>query len=223
MTVERLNDNQIRVIVSEQDLSERNLKLTELAYRADEWRALYNDVMVQVKKTCGFEEDEKHPLIIEATPTAETELTIIISKMNLIENLEASFNLLPYMKPEIKLKAMFHAALSQAIDDMSKSAGQTVEESTVAIFVFKTLDDVISASCRLNGYDGCNSLYKLKEEYYLVVHPNEQRNAVTLQSVEGMLSDYARKFVSSPISETYIIEHGELILEQPIQKFMLYM
>jgi len=223
MTVERLNDNQIKVIVSEQDLTERNLKITELAYRADEWQALYSDVMAAAREIGGFSDDGKQPLIIEATPTSEAELTIIISKMNFMENFEASFNLLPFMKPEVKLKALFHAALSQSINDMSNDAAQTPTESAVSIFVFKTLDSVIDAAHRLEGYDGENSLYKLKNEYYLILHSDEKRGAVALSAVEGMLSDYAKKFASTPVSETYVMEHGELISERAVQKFLTYM
>ncbi|MFR6563737.1 MAG: adaptor protein MecA [Eubacterium ventriosum] len=45
MKIEKINDNQIRCTLSKEDLADRNIKLSELAYGTGKTRELFQDMM----------------------------------------------------------------------------------------------------------------------------------------------------------------------------------
>ena len=67
MKIEKLNDNQIRCILTKDDLASRQIKLSELAYGSEKTRELFQDMMEQAAIDVGFEADNI-PLMIEAIP-----------------------------------------------------------------------------------------------------------------------------------------------------------
>ncbi len=63
MKIEKVNDNQIRCILSKEDLDDRQLKISEIAYGSDKAKLLLKDVMQQASYEYGFEADNI-PLMI---------------------------------------------------------------------------------------------------------------------------------------------------------------
>ena len=56
MKIEKISDTQIRCTLSRQDLADRDLKISELAYGSDKAKDLFRELMVQASYECGFEE-----------------------------------------------------------------------------------------------------------------------------------------------------------------------
>ena len=79
MRIERINDNQIRCILSKHDLSERQLKISELAYGSDRAKELFRDMMEQANLDFGFDADDI-PLMIEAIPTSKESIILVDRK-----------------------------------------------------------------------------------------------------------------------------------------------
>lgn len=48
MKIERLNENQIRCTLSKEDLVNREIKLSELAYGSDKAKRLFRDMMIRL-------------------------------------------------------------------------------------------------------------------------------------------------------------------------------
>ena len=69
MKIEKISENQIRCTLSHQDLIERELKISELAYGSEKTRTLFKDMMQQASYEFGFEADNI-PLMIEAIPVS---------------------------------------------------------------------------------------------------------------------------------------------------------
>ena len=69
MKIEKINDNQIRCTLTRDDLAQRQLKLSELAYGSEKAKSLFREMMQQAASEFGFESDNL-PLMIEAIPTA---------------------------------------------------------------------------------------------------------------------------------------------------------
>ncbi len=84
MRIERLNDNQIRCTLYKNDLMERELRLSELAYGSDKANALFRDMIEQACEECNFEADDS-PLMIEAVPVSSECLVLLITKCDLDE------------------------------------------------------------------------------------------------------------------------------------------
>ncbi len=48
MRIEKINDNQIRCTLNKKDLSDRELRISELAYGTDKAKALFRDMVPHV-------------------------------------------------------------------------------------------------------------------------------------------------------------------------------
>ena len=190
MKIERLNENQIRCTLTREDLAERKLKLSELAYGTEKAKSLFREMMQQAAYECGFEANDI-PLMIEAIPMSADSIILIITKVEDPEELDTRFakfsqgnsaddnsdllNALSSVKPEgaddilnlfQKIREAHKTLSSKAENsDTDKSAESESEDDLYVelkkIYGFHRLDDVIHAAHILQGsYNGVNSLYK---------------------------------------------------------------
>ncbi len=91
MKIEKVNDHQIRCTLTQSDLADRELKITELAYGSEKARSLFHDMMKQASTECGFEAEDI-PLMIEAIPMAPDSIVLIITKVEDPEELDTRFS-----------------------------------------------------------------------------------------------------------------------------------
>ena len=91
MKIEKISDNQIRCCLTKEDLAERQIQLSELAYGSEKARALFRDMMIQANKEYGFTNDANIPLMIEAIPQRENALVVMITKVEDPEELDTRF------------------------------------------------------------------------------------------------------------------------------------
>lgn len=91
MKIEKISDNQIRCTLTSEDLSERQLKLSEIAYGSEKARLLLKDMIQMAAKEYGFEGDDV-PLVVEAIPTSSSSLVMIITKVENPEELDGRFS-----------------------------------------------------------------------------------------------------------------------------------
>jgi adapter protein MecA 1/2 len=91
MKIERINDNQIRATLTGQDLAERHLQLSELAYGSDKAKLLFRDLMQQASYELGFEADDI-PLMIEAIPLSGGSIILNVTKVEYPEELDSRFS-----------------------------------------------------------------------------------------------------------------------------------
>ncbi len=91
MRIEKINDKQIRCTLNQKDLSERDLRVSELAYGTDKAKALFRDMMQQASYEFGFEADDI-PLMIEAIPMYPDALILVITKVDDPDELDTRFS-----------------------------------------------------------------------------------------------------------------------------------
>ena len=91
MRIEKVNDNQIRCTLTQKDLSNRHLKLSELAYGTEKAKMLFQDMMQQANYELGFEAEDI-PLMIEAIPLSPEAIILIITKVEYPEELDTRFS-----------------------------------------------------------------------------------------------------------------------------------
>lgn len=91
MKIEKVNDNQIRCTLTSQDLANRHLKLSELAYGTEKAKQLFHDMMQQANYEFGFEAEDI-PLMIEAIPISHESIILIITKVEYPEELDTRFS-----------------------------------------------------------------------------------------------------------------------------------
>ena len=91
MKIEKINENQIRCTLTKNDLADRELKISELAYGSDKAKLLFKDMMEQASYECGFEADDI-PLMIEAVPISAECIVLTITKVEDPEELDTRFS-----------------------------------------------------------------------------------------------------------------------------------
>ena len=91
MKIEKVNEQQIRCTLTREDLANRELKISELAYGTEKAKTLFRDMMRQAAYECGFEAEDI-PLMIEAIPLNSECIVLIITKVEDPEELDTRFS-----------------------------------------------------------------------------------------------------------------------------------
>lgn len=91
MKLEKLSDTQIRCTLSKEDLTQRQLHLSELAYGSEKAKELFRDMMQQASVELGFEADNI-PLMIEAIPISSDCLVLVVTKVEDPDELDTRFS-----------------------------------------------------------------------------------------------------------------------------------
>lgn len=91
MKIEKISENQIRCTLSKQDLTDRELRISELAYGTEKAKELFRDMMQQASCQFGFEAEDI-PLMIEAIPVSPECLVLVITKVDDPDELDTRFS-----------------------------------------------------------------------------------------------------------------------------------
>lgn len=238
MKFEKLNDNQIRCTLNQKDLSDRKLKLSELAYGSEKANALFHDMIAKASDECNFE-TENMPLMIEAIPVSPECLVLLITKVTDIDELDTRFSSFTqpsegseidypeddFMPTADDVLNAYNRLMQDAWDaDNPKTAQKDSkvfpdEKKPICpmsmIYSFDSLEEVITLARMISKkYYGENTLYKDSAEgkYYLVLkmseHAPEDYNRIC-----NIISDYG-KFVMPEIGcLEYYEEHYDIIVK----------
>lgn len=91
MKIEKISEKQIRCTLNKDDLADRHLRISELAYGSDKAKALFRDMMQQASSEFGFDA-ENIPLMIEAIPVSPDCLILVITKVEDPDELDTRFS-----------------------------------------------------------------------------------------------------------------------------------
>lgn len=120
MKIEKVNDHQIRCTLTREDLADRELKISELAYGTEKAKNLFRDMMQQASFEFGFEAEDI-PLMIEAIPLNSECIVLIITKVEDPEELDTRFS---------KFAPSVHDTdenLDEMIDNLSEGADDVLD------------------------------------------------------------------------------------------------
>ncbi len=120
MKIEKVNDHQIRCTLTREDLADRELKISELAYGTEKAKNLFRDMMQQASFEFGFEAEDI-PLMIEAIPLNSECIVLIITKVEDPEELDTRFS---------KFAPSVHDSegdLDEVIDSLSEGADDVLD------------------------------------------------------------------------------------------------
>ena len=209
MKIERVNENQIRCTLTRDDLIERQIKISELAYGSEKARGLFRDMIEQANYEFGFEADDI-PLMIEAIPLSGENIILQITKVEYPEELDTRFSKFS----EASEDEDEITAESSILPELQNDKADDITNLT-KLFEFKKLESIERLAQVLGEfYEGENDLYKdeMKTSFYLLVkksnHSPEEFNKVC-----NVISEYAvhRKYTSA--REAYLKEHGKVLIK----------
>lgn len=238
MKIEKINDNQIRCILTREDLEQRQIRLSELAYGSDKARSLFQDMMRQAAFQFGFQA-ENMPIMIEAIPLSSDSIVLVVTKVENPEELDARFSsfgpsiqnslgqageggspLSPFEQLLNSLKKDLSAGLSAGASAPEKK-GQSQDMAqlrrylfTHRLFSFSSLRDLVQAAS-LTGplYKGTSALYQNPSDrkYYLFLTMPDMDTVKSMQHVLAVISEYGHSEPISYAREQHLKEHCAVI------------
>lgn len=213
LKIEKISDTQVKFILTHEDLAERNINLSELAYGSDKTHQLFQEMMRQAMAECAFH-TENTPLMVEAMPVGTDSIMIIVTKITDVSEIEQKLSVMPLARTTARFKRK----------ELIEPVADTPNEDSISIFSFDSLDETAQVSIRLRGcFNGVSRLYKCNGRYFLMLQneTEDDRNTVDL---EAILHEYGQKHISNRISCQYLAERGEsLIQEDAVEKLALYL
>ena len=231
MKIEKINDNQIRCTLTRDDLAQRQLKLSELAYGSEKAKSLFREMMQQAASEFGFESDNL-PLMIEAIPTAGDSIVLNITKVDDPDELDTRFSrftptpsdeaadkhksVLEHLKKLDGAEDFLDIPVQEQAPASEAKEAAPAEPSIppVRLFSFSRLDSVIHASHFLaEMYDGPNTLYKDEaENMYILTLAQGEHPSSDFNRICNMLSEYGSPEQGGGISLAFLEEHCDMIL-----------
>lgn len=238
MRIEKINDNQIRCTLTRDDLANRQIKLSELAYGTEKAKELFRDMMQQASLEFGFEADNI-PLMIEAIPLPNECIVLIITKVEDPEELDTRFakfapggDVVPEEPGDLSgilpegadnVLDIFRKLIDKKLQEVNADTKEQKAEQAVSLaseidltrmYSFPDLDTIIDAAHVLQGfYQGQNSLYRLKKDgdYCLILHKSSH-SPEDFNKISNILSEYGSNERYSTAGEAYLAEHEELLI-----------
>ena len=159
MKIEKINDNQIRCTLTRDDLAQRQLKLSELAYGSEKAKSLFREMMQQ-------DPDELDTRFSRFTPTPADEAAdkhkSVLEHLKKLDGAEDFLDILRQMKEAVSQLPENPEALADTPVQEQAPASEAKEAAPaepsvppVRLFSFSRLDSVIHASHFLaEMYDG---------------------------------------------------------------------
>lgn len=204
MKIEKISDTQVKFILSEEDLADKDLKLEDLTTTSDKTKELFQEILAKALDECGFEIDDA-PLMVEALPVSLNSIMIIVTKLSdeTDSDLSAKTSSIP---PIISKDLHRYKKNSIKIHTLEKS-----EDSSMSIYSFVSLDNVIDVCARLSDMLlTSSSVYKLNKRYYLVLQSENEPEVKHLCA----LNEYGQRETANILVKYRLMEHGETIISQ---------
>ena len=223
MRIEKVNDHQIRCTLTKEDLANRELKLSELAYGTDKAKNLFRDMMQQAAYEFGFEAEDI-PLMIEAIPLNSDCIVLIVTKVDDPEELDTRFS---RFAPSVHDEE--HDEYDDDFDDEDDEEAE--EESsyyeapapkpatsernsapTAKGFLFPSMQVLNKAARILTESLVCqNSVYKEGSQYLLIVEPGDLSRGAYAK-ICNTLSEYSTLYLLPAGNSSYYKEHHNPIM-----------
>ena len=240
MKIEKISDTQIRCTLSRQDLADRDLKISELAYGSDKAKDLFRELMVQASYECGFEADDI-PLMIEAIPVSGDCLVLVVTKVEDPDELDTRFSNFSSFRDTanedsssvsssvadeiLECFGQLGALLGKGRDTAEKSTDTTedlpqeeaspVSSNLTKVYSFPSLSAVTTLAQLISPYYfGESILYKdeVSSNYYLVLHMSDH-TPEEFNRICNVISEYGTPVSTGYASLSYFAEHFKPIVK----------
>ena len=234
MKIERINENSIALILNNEELKNRNLKMSDLSYGSDKAKDLLVEMMNLAKIEVGFTPDA--PLAVEAVPLKDGDIKLIVTKVFNPDELDSRYSRFTPMKNEkVPLSIMqmlestidkFEEALKQGntrgINEVNNVEKLEIRKDTdqIAIFEFDEIDKASDACRNVNSYDYVSVLYKdeKNKKFYLVLSISGNVSKVTIEDFNkacNTLAEYGTRIRGKVgMNQAYYEEHYKIIIKE---------
>ena len=232
MKIEKIDENSIALILNNEELRNRNLKMSDLSYGSEKAKDLLIEMMNLAKMEVGFTPDA--PLAVEAVPLKDIKL--IVTKVFNPDELDARYSRFTPMKND-KLPFTIMQMLESTIDKFEEALKQgntkginevnnvekleiRKETDQIAIFEFDEIDKASDACRNVNSFNYVSVFYKdeKNKKFYLVlsISGNVPRETIDdFNKVCNSLAEYGTRIRGKVgMNQAYYEEHYKIIIKE---------
>ena len=194
MKVEFINENNIKITLTFEELEKRDISLKDITNNSSLARDLFTDLIEETDLDSEFFVDDSQ-LLIEACSDNNNLFIVTITKINDFPELKK------YTKRENKSNTKTNKITRYKVDSN--------------VFSFNSIDDILdlcTIAKKENLYFGRNSLYKYNDTYFLIFTKNSIKNKKFLKTYV-ILSEFCNTYYSYDIYEVSIKEKSKLIIK----------
>lgn len=234
MKIERINENSIALIINDEELKNRNLKMSDLSYGSEKAKDLLVEVMNLAKAQVGFNADA--PLAVEAVPLKDGAMKLIVTKVYDPDELDARYSRFTPMKND-KVPFSIMQMLENTIDKFEEALKQgntkginevnnveklefKKETDQIAIFEFDEIDKASDACRNVNSYDYVSVFYKdeKNKKFYLVLSISGNVPKTTIDDFNkacNSLAEYGIRIRGKVgMNQAYYEEHYKVVIKE---------
>jgi negative regulator of genetic competence, sporulation and motility len=192
MKFRKINEDKIQIILTAQDLEERDFRRWEMMPMSPKLQEFFHDLLERAYKECGFEISDDSQLVVEAYPLNADTFAIILTRIP------------PAASREIQGGFMHPGQFDRESDEDQED----IERDCHQVWCFAELEDCLLACNRLDPDQIEESaLYKLENQYFLMVSTTKEGQL----DVAAVLGEYGQwSFVPRP----YYEEHGQPLVRE---------
>ena len=204
MKIEKIDENKVRITLTIDELSQRDISLKDIEQDSVRAQDLFMDLLEESDLNDEFIVDDSQ-LFVEASSDNENLFIVTITKIDYI--------------PELSKYTPKKGKSRKRKENSSNIAGKHYSsEYTVAssIYRFNSLDNILELCSKLKeekAFLGTNSLYKYDNTYFIVFSNSSIKNAKFIKTFV-ILSEYSDQFYSSKMYTTLIHEKCKLIIDK---------
>lgn len=188
MKIKKINEDKVQIIITNQDLEERDFKKWELMPLSPKAQELFQDLLDMAYQECGFEIEDDSQLMVEAYPLTVDSFVVVMTKVRS-----------SHLSDHINVFSPSH-------DEEDDEEIPRVDRGANQVWNFPDLETCCQACSRIiPEYVEACALYKYDDAYYLAlsIMPESQ------VEVTALMGEYGEWV---PIDEVYLREYGKLLI-----------
>jgi adapter protein MecA 1/2 len=241
MKIEKINENQIRCTLTKEDLEQRQIKLSELAYGTPKAKSLFKEMMHWASYKFGFEAEDI-PLMIEAIPVSSESIVLIVTKVPYPEELDPRFSRFsegdtltdsdddyysddsdyeddeydysPPSKTSIP-KINYENSANDIVKICDSKDSESSKNRISKIYRFQSLEDIIRvAHIAGDSFEGLSTLMKAPDGSYDLIVENGKSSLKDFNRFSNILSEYGSALKDIRGMESHIREQYTIILKE---------
>ena len=201
MKYKKINEATVQCIISEEDMEEYGLTLSDIFERNEKGEGFLRDVVERAHDEVGYRLNGDN-IAMQITPIRDEGLVITFSD----EGIAGFQNMLEHIK-EV-LSGFDPESLKEAAKAVSAQAGEQKKglEETCRIFVFASMNHAMRY-CAVRSH-----LYSLKDTYYLVIE-KQRLSKKNFNKISAQAVEFAKLLAPSEEKLLYLEEHGECLIK----------
>lgn len=189
MKIEKLAEDKIKITITIDDLTARNIDLYSFVYNTPESQDLFWDVMNEAEREFGFNVDDSM-IYVETSTSGSESFTMIVTKTK--------------EKPLLRINKDKPAQTKENIKLKRKKMPYFIKNG---VFKFESFDDVCTFCKHATAKSVTNTkLYLLNGDYYLTagIMPTT------------LILEYAQVIKNPSLAEAKLYEYGQTIVENDV-------